>query len=183
MPLSSVPSATETMRATTGRKRASSTIPPTRRRGSPPRAGRTRAERVGVPARARMRGHGGGDRRRACRAAKAGQRIDEVVVVDADSTDGTASRRRARRGGRLAGGRADALLRVGARQGRAMWRALSVLGGQLVCFLDADTERFSAHYATGLLGRSYASRGVVREASTAGRSSRAASLRRREAGA
>ena len=33
-----------------------------------------------------------------------------------------------------------------------MWRALSVLDGELVCFLDADTEDFSAHFATGLLG-------------------------------
>ena len=33
-----------------------------------------------------------------------------------------------------------------------MWRALSVLDGELVCFLDADTEGFSAHFATGLLG-------------------------------
>ncbi len=33
-----------------------------------------------------------------------------------------------------------------------MWRALSVLDGELVAFLDADTEDFSAHFATGLLG-------------------------------
>ena len=33
-----------------------------------------------------------------------------------------------------------------------MWRALSVLDGELVCFVDADTESFSAHFATGLLG-------------------------------
>ena len=37
-------------------------------------------------------------------------------------------------------------------KGDAMWRALSVLEGELVCFLDADTEDFSAHFATGLLG-------------------------------
>jgi glucosyl-3-phosphoglycerate synthase len=37
-------------------------------------------------------------------------------------------------------------------KGDAMWRALSALGGDLVCFLDADTEGFSAHFATGLLG-------------------------------
>ncbi len=37
-------------------------------------------------------------------------------------------------------------------KGDAMWRALSVLDGELVCFLDADTEGFSAHFATGLLG-------------------------------
>jgi glucosyl-3-phosphoglycerate synthase len=37
-------------------------------------------------------------------------------------------------------------------KGDAMWRALSVLEGELVCFLDADTEAFSAHFAAGLLG-------------------------------
>ena len=33
-----------------------------------------------------------------------------------------------------------------------MWRALSVLGGELVCYLDADTEGFSPHFVCGLLG-------------------------------
>jgi glucosyl-3-phosphoglycerate synthase len=37
-------------------------------------------------------------------------------------------------------------------KGDAMWRALSVLDGELVCFLDADTEGFCGHFATGLLG-------------------------------
>ena len=36
---------------------------------------------------------------------------------------------------------------------REAWRkALSALDGELVCFLDADTEGFSAHFATGLIG-------------------------------
>jgi glucosyl-3-phosphoglycerate synthase len=33
-----------------------------------------------------------------------------------------------------------------------MWRALSVLAGELVCFLDADLLEFPAHYPIGLLG-------------------------------
>jgi glucosyl-3-phosphoglycerate synthase len=33
-----------------------------------------------------------------------------------------------------------------------MWRALSALDGELVCFLDADTHGFSTHFATGLIG-------------------------------
>jgi glucosyl-3-phosphoglycerate synthase len=37
-------------------------------------------------------------------------------------------------------------------KGDAMWRALSVLDGELVAFVDADTEAFSAHFATGLVG-------------------------------
>jgi glucosyl-3-phosphoglycerate synthase len=37
-------------------------------------------------------------------------------------------------------------------KGDAMWRALRVLRGEVVCFLDADSEQFGAHYACGLLG-------------------------------
>jgi glucosyl-3-phosphoglycerate synthase len=37
-------------------------------------------------------------------------------------------------------------------KGDAMWRALPVLSGDFVCFLDADSEHFGAHYACGLLG-------------------------------
>src|SRR5205085_10558112 len=37
-------------------------------------------------------------------------------------------------------------------KGDAMWRAMSVLDGELICFLDADTESFSAHFPCGLLG-------------------------------
>ena len=37
-------------------------------------------------------------------------------------------------------------------KGDAMWRALDVLTGDVICFLDADSEQFGAHYACGLLG-------------------------------
>ncbi len=40
-------------------------------------------------------------------------------------------------------------------KGDAMWRALTVLTGDLVCFVDADSEDFGAHFATGLLGPLY----------------------------
>jgi glucosyl-3-phosphoglycerate synthase len=33
-----------------------------------------------------------------------------------------------------------------------MWRSLSVLHGEVVCFLDADSEEFGAHFALGLIG-------------------------------
>jgi glucosyl-3-phosphoglycerate synthase len=45
-------------------------------------------------------------------------------------------------------------------KGDAMWRSLSILRGDLVCFLDADTEQFEAHFATGLLGPLVCERGV-----------------------
>ncbi len=78
--------------------------------------------------------------------------IDEVVVVDAASVDGTAAV--AERAGASVWQEAELLPEHGPVLGKgdAMWRALSALEGELVCFLDADTEGFSAHFATGLLG-------------------------------
>jgi glucosyl-3-phosphoglycerate synthase len=78
--------------------------------------------------------------------------IDELVVVDAASSDGTAEV--AWHAGAEVWQEADLMPSYGPVLGKgdAMWRALSVLGGELVCFLDADTEGFSAHFATGLLG-------------------------------
>src|SRR5204863_8367546 len=37
-------------------------------------------------------------------------------------------------------------------KGDALWRALSVLQGEIVCFLDADSEHFGPHFVSGLLG-------------------------------
>jgi len=78
--------------------------------------------------------------------------IDEIVVVDAGSADGTAEV--AERAGATVLAEDELLPSYGPVLGKgdAMWRALSVLGGELICFLDADTEGFSAHFATGLLG-------------------------------
>ncbi len=78
--------------------------------------------------------------------------IDEVVVVDAGSADGTAEI--AARAGATVHQEAELMPAHGPVLGKgdAMWRALSVLRGELVCFLDADTEEFSPHFATGLLG-------------------------------
>jgi glucosyl-3-phosphoglycerate synthase len=78
--------------------------------------------------------------------------IDQVVVVDAASADGTAGV--AERAGALVLQEAELMPSLGPVLGKgdAMWRALSVLDCDLVCFLDADSEDFSAHFATGLLG-------------------------------
>jgi glucosyl-3-phosphoglycerate synthase len=78
--------------------------------------------------------------------------IDEIVVIDADSADGTAEV------ARLAGAtvHSESALRpelgpvLG--KGDAIWRALPVLEGEIVCFIDADVEGFSPHYVTGLVG-------------------------------
>jgi glucosyl-3-phosphoglycerate synthase len=85
-------------------------------------------------------------------ALREARALDEVVVVDAASRDGTAAV--AERAGARVWQEAQLLPAYGPVLGKgdAMWRALSVLEGELVAFVDADTEDFSAHFATGLLG-------------------------------
>jgi glucosyl-3-phosphoglycerate synthase len=77
--------------------------------------------------------------------------IDQVVVVDA-SDDGTGEI--AARLGAEVHAQSDLMPSFGPVLGKgdAMWRALSVLRGDVVCFVDADTERFGPHFACGLLG-------------------------------
>ncbi len=87
--------------------------------------------------------------------------IDEIVVVDAASADRTATV--AQQAGAKVLQEAELLPEQGAVLGKgdAMWRALSVLDGELVCFLDADTQGFSAHFATGLIGALVCEPGVA----------------------
>lgn len=77
--------------------------------------------------------------------------IDQVVVVD-DSSDGTGEI--AERLGAEVHRQNDLLPQFGPVQGKgdAMWRSLSVLTGEIICFLDADSENFSEHFACGLIG-------------------------------
>lgn len=78
--------------------------------------------------------------------------IDELLVVDAASRDGTAGI--AERAGAIVVQERELLSEVGPVLGKgdAMWRALSALSGELVVFLDGDSEGFSEHFVTGLLG-------------------------------
>jgi glucosyl-3-phosphoglycerate synthase len=77
--------------------------------------------------------------------------IDQLVVVD-HSTDGTADIAAAL--GAEVHDQEALLPQLGPVLGKgdAMWRALHVLTGDIVCFLDADSEEFGAHFACGLIG-------------------------------
>src|SRR5436305_10865735 len=77
--------------------------------------------------------------------------IDQIVVVD-NSTDGTGDI--ARSLGAEVHDQDKLMPRFGPVLGKgdAMWRAQRVLRGEIVCFLDADSEQFGAHFACGLLG-------------------------------
>ena len=77
--------------------------------------------------------------------------VDQVVVVDR-SSDGTDEIARAL--GAEVHDQDQLMPELGPTLGKgdAMWRALSVLTGEVICFLDADSERFGAHFACGVLG-------------------------------
>jgi glucosyl-3-phosphoglycerate synthase len=77
--------------------------------------------------------------------------LDQIVVVDR-SSDGTAEIARAL--GAEVHCQDDLMPELGPVLGKgdAMWRALPVLTGEVICFLDADSERFGAHFACGVLG-------------------------------
>ncbi len=78
--------------------------------------------------------------------------IDQILVVDAASEDGTGEI--ARRLGADVHQESDLMPEFAQARGKgdAMWRALSVARGDLVVYMDSDTRDFSAHFATGMLG-------------------------------
>jgi glucosyl-3-phosphoglycerate synthase len=78
--------------------------------------------------------------------------VDEVIVVDAASGDGTGAHAAAMgavvvQQDELLGDHGPAL-----GKGDAMWRGLDHSRGDVVCFLDADTEDPHPHHLLGLLG-------------------------------
>jgi len=77
--------------------------------------------------------------------------VDQVVVVDR-STDGTAEIARSLGAEVHDQERLSPELGPVLGKGDAMWRALRVLTGDVICFLDADTEQFGPHFPCGLLG-------------------------------
>jgi len=78
--------------------------------------------------------------------------VDQVVVVDAASEDGTAEV--AERAGAEIRQQDDLLPDLGPVLGKgdALYRSLSVVTGALVLFVDADTRDFEPHFVTGLAG-------------------------------
>ena len=78
--------------------------------------------------------------------------IDQVVVVDDSSEDGTGQI--AREEGAEVHAQSGLLSHYGPILGKgdAMWRALTVLEGDVILFVDADSEDFGPHFALGMLG-------------------------------
>ncbi len=78
--------------------------------------------------------------------------LDELLVIDAASADGTAAIARA--AGATVVQEADVLPEHGPPRGKgdALWRALHVTRGDVVAFVDADSADFDARFVLGLLG-------------------------------
>lgn len=78
--------------------------------------------------------------------------VDELLVVDSDSTDATAAVARAAGADVVA--TADVLPAHGNRPGKgeALWKSLAATTGDLVVFLDSDLVGDVTHYVPGLLG-------------------------------
>jgi len=78
--------------------------------------------------------------------------IDQTLVIDADSVDGTAEV--AAKIGAEVYSENELLSYYGGAHGKgdAMWRSLSVAKGNLVMFADADTKDFKPQFVYGTLG-------------------------------
>jgi glucosyl-3-phosphoglycerate synthase len=78
--------------------------------------------------------------------------VDQVLVVDADSADGTAEVAAAK--GAEVYSENELLSHYGGAHGKgdAMWRSLSIARGDLVMFADADTKDFKPQFVYGTLG-------------------------------
>ena len=78
--------------------------------------------------------------------------LDEIVVIDSDSTDATYDV--ASEAGATVHRAADIRPDLGRRTGKgeAMWKSLFVTCGDLIAFMDADLLDWDTHFVPGLLG-------------------------------
>ncbi|MEE4546815.1 glucosyl-3-phosphoglycerate synthase [Streptomyces sp. V4-01] len=78
--------------------------------------------------------------------------VDELVVVDSGSRDGTAAAAAA--AGATVVRRDDILPRLPAAPGKGevLWRSLLVTRGEIVCFVDADLREFDSRFVSGIVG-------------------------------
>lgn len=78
--------------------------------------------------------------------------VDQILVVDADSADGTAAT--ASDAGAEVVSENELVPSAGPVRGKgdAMWRSMAAATGDVVVFVDGDIADFGRHYVTGLLG-------------------------------
>jgi glucosyl-3-phosphoglycerate synthase len=78
--------------------------------------------------------------------------VDQVLVVDAASRDGSAGVAHAAGAEVVQEAALAPELGPVLGKGDAMWRALEAARGELVVYLDSDTREFPPHFVTGLVG-------------------------------
>lgn len=80
------------------------------------------------------------------------QLVDEIVVIDSDSTDNTYAV--ATDAGATVHRSVEIRPDLGTRPGKgeAMWKSLFVTAGELIVFMDADLVDWDTHFVPGLLG-------------------------------
>jgi len=78
--------------------------------------------------------------------------VDELVVIDSDSTDNTSEA--AARAGAVVHRARDVAPQLDSfpGKGEALWKSLLVTKGDLLVFVDADLTHWGPHFVTGLLG-------------------------------
>src|SRR5215472_3823076 len=78
--------------------------------------------------------------------------VDELIVMDSDSTDATAEV--AARAGAVVYRTDEVMPQTGSfpGKGEALWKSLLVSKGDLLVFVDADLTRWGPHFVSGLLG-------------------------------
>jgi glucosyl-3-phosphoglycerate synthase len=78
--------------------------------------------------------------------------VDEIVVMDSDSTDATAEV--AAQAGALVYRTSEVAPSAGSfpGKGEALWKSLLVAKGDLLVFVDADLTRWGPHFVSGLVG-------------------------------
>ncbi len=78
--------------------------------------------------------------------------LDEVVVMDSDSTDGTA--RAAAAAGAVVHAAADVRPDLGPARGKgeALWKSLFVTTADVLAFVDSDLVEWGPHFVAGLVG-------------------------------
>lgn len=85
-------------------------------------------------------------------ALQAGGLVDELIVLDSDSTDDTAAIARMAGATVFAARDIDTGTAASPGKGEALWKSLFVSTGDLLVFIDADLTDWGPHFVTGLLG-------------------------------
>lgn len=78
--------------------------------------------------------------------------VDEIIVVDSNSTDATAVRAAAAGARVVAQNDVLAHLPPLTGKGEALWKGLAASSGDIVVFVDSDLRNFGSHFVSGLIG-------------------------------